>query len=88
MTRYKRQSTTAKLTLTTLACIDQDCRNGNGVIVRCKGVEYGVLQVFSMFGKTRLYCYGGAVLDAAQCTIPKTTLPCLPMIGEYDHALA
>lgn len=81
MTRY---STTAKLTRLTLACIKQDILNGNGVIVRYKGVEHGIVDILGDWIVDHL----GTMIHWKSCTIRKDTLPCLPMIGEYNHARA
>jgi hypothetical protein len=67
----KRQSTTAKITASLLATIKDCLQHGEGVIVRFKGQEYGVIDI--SFGWLLTYCPSGQVgmLDPAQCTIRK-----------------
>ena len=76
--RPKRQSTTSKVTLATLARIAQDCTNGTGVIVRHRGREYGVVGVEGQY----LCTLEGATLFYRDCTILRTTIFALPMDGE------
>ncbi len=81
----KRQSTTAKLTLSTIRCIAQDVRNGNGVIVRYKGQEVGIVDVLQRGNTASLWLavlFSGGVVRLSECTIRKATLPFLPMVGE------
>jgi len=81
----KRQSTTAKITKTTVQAIAQDVRNGNGVIVRYKGQEVGIVDVLQRGNTASLWLavlFGGGVVRLSECTIRKATLPFLPMIGE------
>lgn len=82
----KRQSTTAKITRLTLACIKQDIINGNGVVVRYKGQEHGIVDLLGGW----LVDIDGTMIPYASCTIRKATLSCLPMIGEtrLEHARA
>jgi len=77
----KRQSTTAKVTKLTKLLIRQDVINGNGVIVRYKGEELGIVDVLGDW----LVDTEGTMVHYSRCTIRKTTLPRLPMLNEDRH---
>jgi hypothetical protein len=67
----KRQSTTAKITLKALTLIRVALLYGEGVIVRYKGREYGVIGItrdgaFEVYGSDQL-------IPIARCTIRKGT---------------
>jgi hypothetical protein len=74
--RTKRQSTTSKITAQLCRLIAAHCANGDGVIVRFKGKEYGVLSVCWEGGSEySLATIEGELLFASKCTVRKG-LPC------------
>ncbi len=67
----KRQSTTKKVSKSDAKTIRQACKLGEGIIVRFKGKEYGVVSVDGTTAET----WEGVGLDLRQCTVRKATLP-------------
>ena len=84
----KRQSTTAKVTMETYRLIAASVRGGNGVIVRYRGEELGVVDTDDRGGIPCLVCDGESCrfyVSAKRCTIRKTTvetLRCIPSVEE------
>jgi hypothetical protein len=65
----KRQSTTSKITANLVRLITAHCSNGDGVIVRFKGKEYGVIEFNPFNGK--FMTIEGCYLIPALCTVRK-----------------
>ncbi len=72
----KRQSTTAKVTIAQSRSIARDCDNGDGVIVRYRKQELGVVGVETIGGKVFFRVREtSALLPREACTIRKSTIP-------------
>jgi len=69
----KRQSTTAKITLSVSRRIMAECQDGSGVIVRHRGVEFGVVSVIRTASGYVANTLEGVKLVLSGCTIRKTT---------------
>ena len=85
--KTRRASTTARLTRNAIALIDWSCKQGECVIIRHKGVEYGVESVcYDCISGVYAMVYsplGTYPIDLnSTCTIPKTTLAHLTLLAE------
>lgn len=72
--KTKRQSTTKKITRSDMLQMIKVITPTAGVIVRHKGVEYGVTGVRNLGIQSELETLEGVLLDLRQCTIRKGTL--------------
>ena len=71
----KRQSTTAKITLSHVESIEKDIQNGNGVLVRHRRQTLGVIGVERIGGKVFFRVHEtSALIPRTGCTIPKSTI--------------
>jgi len=71
----KRQSTTAKITLSHVESIEKDIQNGNGVLVRHRRQTLGVIGVERIGGKVFFKVHEtSALIPRDGCTIPKATV--------------
>lgn len=69
----KRQSSTVKVTLRVIELIRKACSAGEGVIVRFRGRELGIVETNGRGG----LCYGGGDVLLTGCTIPRSTVAVL-----------
>ena len=83
MFKVKRYSTTKRITRSDLYLLCTAFARGEGVIVRCKGTEYGAVRIAP--GRTLadcvVYTWEGKLLRLSDCTIRKTTINTLRWVN-------
>jgi len=76
----KRQSTTSRITRKIAHGIMDACKRGGGVIVRHRGVEYGVVRVIRTASGYVAKTWEGVTLALSGCTVRKTTIRFIPAV--------